>query len=302
MDKINRREFLKLSLLSIAGLSFAGKALAEMKLDLFGDVMLDRVKFGNSGLMVPRVAMGTGTIGSNKSSNQTRLGMEQFVKMARHAYDRGMRFYDMADSYGSHQYVAQAIKGMPRENLILQSKMWTYDEGTESPEQIRKNIDRFRSEIGTDYLDILLLHCMTDGDWDKTRRPYMDVFSRAKEDGIVKTVGVSCHNWAAMETAVNSPWVDVILARINPFTTLMDGTPEAVKTLLGEARARGKAVIGMKIFGEGRHITESERERSLKFALTEGNVDCMTIGMESTAQIDDAVERVMRIVKENGLG
>lgn len=131
------------------------------------------------------------------------------------------------------------------------------------------------------------------GGWSQNRRHYMDGLSKAKQDGIIKAVGVSCHNWDAMVEAVDNPWVDVIMARINPFQSLMDGTPDAVKELLGKARKNGKGVIGMKIFGEGRHVSDGEREQSLKFALTEANIHCMTLGLESIAQVDDAVGRVM---------
>jgi len=300
MGKMNRREFLKAGLAGVAGLSLGGKALANMRPDEWhsvNGVFLDKVKLGNTGLVVPRLAMGTGTVGTNKSSNQTRKGMDFFVKMALHAYERGMRYYDMADMYGSHQYVAQALKKVPRENVILQSKLWTYADGTDRVQPVREDIDRFRLEIGTDYIDILLMHCIMDGKWPQNRTHYMEGFARAKEDGIVKTIGLSCHSLDALAAAVDNPWVDVILARLNPFQTIMDGTPEVVNELLGKAKANGKGIIGMKIFGEGKHITATEREQSLAYAVKQSNLDCMTVGMESEAQIDDAVNRVMRLVK-----
>ena len=120
---------------------------------------------------------------------------------------------------------------MPREKLTLMTKMWTYDEGSEKRESVSKTLDRFRQEVGTDYFDILLLHCMTKGDWAETRKFYMDGLAKAKQDGIVKAVGVSCHNWEALVEAVDNPWCDVILARLNPFQSHMDGTVEAVNEL-----------------------------------------------------------------------
>jgi predicted aldo/keto reductase-like oxidoreductase len=125
----------------------------------------------------------------------------------------------------------------------------------------------------------------------------MDGFSKAKRDGIVRAVGVSCHNIDALREASVNPWVDVIMARINPFGTLMDGTPDEIKTILATAKENGKGVIGMKIFGEGKHVSDDEREKSIRFALTEGNVHCMTLGLASIAQMDDAIERVMGVVK-----
>lgn len=291
---MNRRKFIKTGALGLAGLSVFRSGVANVQFSLPMDVLVDRVKLGNSGLIVSRIAMGTGTTGYNKASNQTRLGMDGFVKMAHHAYERGIRFYDMADGYGSMPYVGEAIKTLPRENVTLLTKMWTHEDGSDKIESVAENIDRYRKEVGSDYIDVLLMHCMMSGDWTETRKHYMDGFLKAKQDGIVKAVGVSCHNIDALAEAAVNPWVDVIMARINPFGTAMDGTPEEIKKILATAKANGKGIIGMKIFGEGRHVADNEREQSIRFALTEGNIHCMTLGLESIAQMDDAIERVMR--------
>jgi len=300
MDNINRRKFIKAGIAGVAGLTFAGaKAMSNMEYDFLKDITVDNVKLGKTGLSISRIGMGTGTIGYNHASNQTRLGMQDFVKMARHAYDRGIRFFDMAESYGSHPYVGEAIKGLPRKKITLCTKIWTHPNGSDKIEPVEKTLDRFRKDLGTEYIDILLMHCLMEGNWRESRKYYIDAFSKAKQDGIVKAVGVSCHNWDAMAEAVDNPWVDVILARINPFTTHMDGSPEAVNELLGKAKKNGKGIIGMKIFGEGKNTTDEERESSLKFAITESNIHTMTIGLESVAQVDDLVQRAMNIVKKS---
>ena len=274
---MDRRKFIQTGVAGVAGLSLAHTGLANIRMAVPSDISVDRVKLGKTGLKVSRIAMGTGTKGWNYQSNQTRLGLDNFVKMARHGYERGIRFFDMADMYGSQPFVGKALKELPREKLTLMTKMWTYDEGSEKREPVSKTLDRFRQEAGTDYFDILL--------------------AKAKQDGIVKAVGVSCHNWDAMVEAVDNPWCDVILARLNPFQSHMDGTTEAVNELLGKARKKGKGLIGMKIFGEGKHVSDAERERSIRFAVTESNLHCMTLGLESIAQMDDAIERVMRNAK-----
>jgi aryl-alcohol dehydrogenase-like predicted oxidoreductase len=258
--------------------------------------MVDKVQLGNSGLTVSRVALGTGSHGYNYSSNQTRAGMERFLAMANRAYEKGIRFYDMADPYGSHPFVGEAIKSQPRENVTLMTKMTHYPAGSPKREEpVRTTIDRFRKELGTDYIDILLMHYVQRGGWSSSLKYYMDGFSKAKQDGIVKAVGLSCHSYDALLEAAESPWVDVVLARINPFQTRMDGTPDAIVRVLELARKNGKGVIGMKIFGDGVNVSDPEREKSIRFALHESHIHCMTLGLESTAQVDDAVERVMRL-------
>ncbi len=257
MKKFDRRRFIQTSAAGLAGFTLAGAALpvSATELPFFGNDVLkaaavDRVALGKTGLTIPRVALGTGSIGGNQQSNQTRLGRENFLKLARHAWDRGIRFFDMADSYGSHTFVRDILKEVPREKTTLMSKMWTGDTN-----------------------------------WQKS--------------GIIKAAGVSCHNWQAMIEAAGDPWVDVILARINPFGVHMDNTPEEVSALLKKAKDNGKGIIGMKIFGNGDKISDTDREQSIRYAVTKGNIHAMTLGMESVAQVDDAVERVMRIVNQN---
>jgi predicted aldo/keto reductase-like oxidoreductase len=297
MKKIDRRSFIQTGIAGIAGISLMGAGIDGTEIHEAEKAIVDLVKLGNTGLQVPRMAFGTGSIGGNQQSNQTRLGKDKFIELASHAWDRGVRFFDTADSYGSHTFAREVLKKVPREKTTLMSKMWTTDTSWQKSGDVAKTLDRFRMETGSDYFDILLMHCMTNGKWQEEKKLFIEGFSKAKQQGIVKAVGVSCHNWDAMKVAVEDPWVDVILARINPFNAHMDGTPEAIMGLLETARKNGKGIIGMKIFGNGDKTTEEEREKSITYAIRSGNVHCMTMGMESIEQIDDAVERVMRIAK-----
>ncbi|MDR2287168.1 MAG: aldo/keto reductase [Prevotellaceae bacterium] len=291
---MDRRKFIRTGVVGVAGLTIAGSGISCG----ISSGTVDRVKLGKSGLRVSRIAMGTGTSGYGKASNQTRLGMEKFVNLAHHAYEKGIRFYDMADGYGSQPFVGEAIKTLPRDKITLMTKIWTQPDGSENMGNVREIIDRCRKETGVEYFDILLMHCIMQGNWHETRKHYMDAFSKAKEDGTVRATGVSCHNIDALAEAAVNPWVDVILARINPFGTNMDAEPGIVNEILAKAQQNGKGIIGMKIFGEGKHVSDNEREQSIKYVVTQGNVHCVTLGLESESQMDDAVERVMRNVKE----
>jgi 1-deoxyxylulose-5-phosphate synthase len=296
MKKTSRREFLQTSAAGLAGLAALSAGLKG-----FGfapdAATIDKVKLGNTGLNVPRVALGTGSGGWKNESNQTRLGTKKFVELAQHAYEKGIHFFDTADMYGSHEYVREALKVIPREKVTILTKVMTYDqEGWYKVEPFQTSLDRFRKEIGTEYFDIFLLHCMTNGQWSTEYRKYMDGLSEAKQKGIIKSVGISCHDMDAMKEAASNPWVDVILARINHKGPKMDGTPDQVMKVLETARKNGKGVIGMKVFGMGDLIQEDQREKSLNYVIKSGNVHCMTLGLESKEQVDDAVSRVMRIV------
>lgn len=293
MKKINRREFIQTGAAGLAGIT----ALSGYGFN--PSASLDEVALGNSGLKVSRVALGTGSHGWKHASNQTRLGTNGFVDLAKHCYDRGIRFLDTADMYGSHPYAREVFKVLPREKITLLTKVMVYQhQDWYTPEPLQVSLDRFRKELGTEYIDIFLLHCMTNGNWPVEYKKYMDGLSEAKSKGIVKTVGISCHNLDAMKVAASHPWVDVLLARINHQGAKMDGSPAEVMKVLETAKLNGKGIIGMKIFGCGDLISDTDREKSLNYVLKSGNVHSMTLGLESKEQVDDAVGRIMRIVKE----
>lgn len=296
MNRIDRRKFIQKSALGVAGTIVATSGLANLSFMPVSNVKIDMVNLGNTGMQVPRLALGTGSLGWKKTSNQKELGEEKFVQMALHAYDRGIRFFDTADMYGTHELVGKALKKVPRENVTVLSKIMVYQhQDWYTPEPFHKSIDRFRKELDTDYIDILLLHCMVNGEWPDEYKRYMDAYSEAKQKGIIKKVGLSCHDIGALKVAAESPWADVILSRINNDGARMDGKPADIMPILKKAKENGKGVIGMKIFGCGDLTSEEQRQSSLNYVIKSKNVDCMTIGFESIEQVDDTIERVMTL-------
>ncbi len=252
---------------------------------------------GKTGIVMSRVGQGTGMHGGNRQSDHTRKGFEDFVALMRHSYDRGVTFFDLADMYGSHVYFREALKTIPRDKVSILTKIWTRFDGTFTPtapdhcKQIaRTTIDRFCHEIATDHLDIVLLHCMMTPKWTEQLAPYMEALDDAKKRGQVRAVGVSCHNLEAVKVAASSPWVDVILARINPFGAKMDGKLEEVVPVLTKARQNGKAILGMKIYGEGTLV--DKKEVCIQFAQENGLLDAMTIGAETPAQMDETLSLI----------
>lgn len=253
------------------------------------------VTLGDTGIKVSRLAQGTGVRGGNRQSNQTRLGFEKFVALFHHAYERGIRFFDLADLYGTHVYFREALRSIPRDDVAILTKIWwPYDgprEETGKPyraDSARATVERFCHELNTDYLDVVLLHCLMRADWQDHMQPYMDVLTAAKKAGQIRAVGVSCHDFGAMAAAAEAPWVDVILARINSQQVAMDGTPEKVIEVLKTAQRNNKAVIGMKIFGEGK-LTD-DKAACIRFAQELGLLDAMTIGFEKPEQIDEVLQ------------
>jgi len=245
----------------------------------------DIVSLGQTGIKTSRLACGTGTIGYNHHSNQSALGIQGLADLLAQGYDHGMRFFDTADSYGTHPHVAAALKKLPREKITVMSKSWSRDAAG-----MRADIDRFRKELGTDYIDILMMHCLQDDDWTEKYRPAMDAISEAQEKGIIRAHGCSCHTIGALRAAAKSPWVQVMLSRVNPIGSHMDADPETVVATLRAGRESGKAIIGMKILGQG--DMRSRQDEALKYALSLGLLDAFTIGAENRNEQLDLINRI----------
>jgi len=245
----------------------------------------DTVALGKTGTQTSRLAMGTGTVGSGHHSHQTALGLQGLSDLLLNGYDHGLRFFDSADSYGSHPHVAEALKHVPRDRVTVLTKTWARDAAS-----ARADLDRFRRELGTDYLDVCLMHCLTEADWTERYKGVMDVLSEAKQKGIIRAHGCSCHNIEALRAAAKSPWVDIDLVRINPIGASMDAAPDTVVSVIREMRAAGKGIVGMKILGQGdlRH----RQDEALNFALGLTLLDAFTIGAESQAEQEDLIRRI----------
>jgi aryl-alcohol dehydrogenase-like predicted oxidoreductase len=285
---MQRREFLIRSATSLGAAWLTSKdVLAALAIQppLKKFSATDTVTLGSTGIKTSRLAMGTGTVGSGHHSNQTALGVKGLSDLLLNGYDQGLRFFDAADSYGSHPHVAAALKHVPRDKVTVLSKTWARD-----PATARADLDRFRRELGVDYLDVCLMHCLTEADWTERYKGVMDVLSEAKQKGIIRAHGCSCHSIEALRAAAKSPWVEIDFARINPIGSHMDADPATVVSVLREMKAAGKAVVGMKILGQG--DLASRQDEAIKYALLLGVLDAFTIGAESKAQQQDLIRRI----------
>jgi len=291
--KIQRREFLNRSALGLGGLLLGAGCTTPAQSRNYDP--FERVALGRTNLRFSRVILGTGMKGGQRESNHTRMGKEKFEQLIRASHERGVDTFDLADMYGTHPFVIPALKGIRRDRFNVITKIWFRPGGI--PESERPGADvcveRFLRELRTDYLDLVLLHCVAAANWLVECRPYMDTLSKLKAQGKVRALGVSCHSLEALAACATEPWVDSVHTRINPYGMSMDGTPEQVVPVLQRIHAAGKGVVGMKIIGEGRlRNDEEKRQASIKFALTLGCVDVLNVGCESTNEVDDLAAKV----------
>ncbi len=294
---ISRRGFMKKSVLMAGAAAvtswsstFCGSAKKAAASDL--------VSLGKSGQRISRLGIGTG---SNGGEVQRALGQEGFTRLIRYGYDHGLTYIDTADDYGTHEMVRLAIKGLPRERLWIQTKMWWTPAHIQEP---MAALERYRKELDTDYIDSLLIHCTMKSTWPQDVRPMMDAFDEARGKQLIRVKGMSCHGLPALRRAAQVDWADVQLARVNPQGRHVDGidpefgAPGLVDEAMKEIRtmhAKGRGVIGMKLIGNGDFKDPADRRKAIQYAMTCGFVDAIVIGFASTAEIDEAIQNIERV-------
>ena len=300
-EVLNRRRFLRNSAVALAGTALLSRWGIP---DSFGAVTkrtaTDQVALGKTGIQLSRLGIGTGV---NSGHDQVRDGKGAFIKMIHHAYDQGITYIDTAERYETFPWIGDAIKGLPREKLFIQSKI------PDQPDDVLAAIDRHRKTYDTDYIDSLLIHCMTKPGWTDDWKRVMDGFDEAKEKKWIRAKGVSCHTLSALRDAVDSNWTEVHLVRINPMGRYMDGVKSAwgpdasvdVNPVLEQIKtmhAKGHGVIGMKIFGNGDFRNPDDREKSIRFAMSKPEINAIVIGFTAPPQIDEAISRMNRVLAE----
>jgi len=294
---MKRREFLKTAALGAGALTFNCAGAAEPPAAGSFDAF-EVVELGRTGLKFPRLMMGTGVRGGMRQCNLTRMGTDKAYALLRAAFDRGIRAFDLADLYGTHSFLLPALKGVKRSELCISSKIWFRTGGI--PEQERPDADvvvaRFLKEIGTDYLDLVQLHCVTEDNWVEKLQKQIEILETLKQKGVIRAHGVSCHSLPALQAAAKLPWTDSVHARINPYGLLMDGTAEKVLPVVQQIKSAGKGLIAMKILGEGKlGNSEAKKLASLRYALTEARADWLLVGFDAAEQIDDLAACVRKV-------
>ena len=290
----SRREFLQHTA-AFAGAALMSPALLSAAQRPPVRTAVDQVALGKTGLKLSRLGFGTG---SNSGHVQQALGQQAFNDLIHYAYDRGITFIDCAQSYATFEWIAGAIKGLPREKLFLQSKV------SGKPEDVLKAIDRHRKVFNTDYVDSLLIHCMIKNGWTDGFRRLMDGFEEAKAKQWIRAKGVSCHSLPALRTAVASDWPEVHLVRVNPQAKHVDGPEEQVfksgndiapvVRQLKAMHAKGRGVIGMKLVGDGDFRNAEDREKAARFAMAQPEISAVVIGFKSRKEVDEAIQRIDR--------
>jgi len=293
--KYSRRHFIGTAAAGMGAMLFNGCVSGPTHYDPY-----DTVELGQTGIKTTRLCMGTGMKGGGRQSNLTRLGHEQAVKLVSEAYERGVRVFDLADGYGTHTCVSEALKPYPRSGYVIITKMGIRRrptaEGLLPGAEAETEVMRFLEELKTDYIDVLQMHYILSENWNTELSPYMMAFDKLKQRGVIRAHGLSCHAVPALETAVNESWVDAIHVRINPYGVNMDDSVEKVEPVVKQLHQAGKGVIAMKVLGEGElSNSDEQRDNSFRYVLQLGAADILTIGMVKFSDIVDTEERMRKV-------
>jgi aryl-alcohol dehydrogenase-like predicted oxidoreductase len=289
MDNRSRRDFLKAGL-GAAALAGAG----SLPVMAARATATDWVTLGKSDVKVTRLAFGTGSFSGRV---QRDLGQDQFTKLVRYAYDRGIRFFETAESYGDmHKMLGVALKGIPRDSYRLMSKVTTR-EGVD-PQQ---KFDELRKLANTEYFDVMLLHWQHVASWPADSVRWQDGILEAQSKKVIVGHGASVHGLPALRQVPGNKWLEVAMIRMNHKGTAMDaedyntsgpGNVSEVVTHVKQARRQGMGVISMKLVGEGRFTKREDRQAAMKFAFKNAGVSSVTVGYKNTAEIDEAIENL----------
>jgi 1-deoxyxylulose-5-phosphate synthase len=289
MTHYSRRDFIKTGL--------AAGALASVgNLPLRADrqTATDWVTLGKTNVKVTRLAFGTGSFGGRV---QRELGQDQFTRLVRHAYDRGIRFFETSESYAEmHKMLGIALQGVPRDSYQLMSKVTTRD-GVDP----QAKIDELRKLANTEYFDVMLLHFQHTATWPTDTLKWQDGVQEAQSKKVVLVRGASVHGLPALRQVPDNKFLELAMIRMNHKGTRMDaeqydtdglGNVSEVVTHVKQVRKQGMGVISMKLVGEGSFTNREDRQAAMKFAFKNAGVNAVTVGYKNTAEVDEAIENL----------
>jgi aryl-alcohol dehydrogenase-like predicted oxidoreductase len=289
MSLHSRREFLKTGA-AAGAIAFSGALPLAAGTR---QTATDWVRLGKSNVKVTRLAFGTGSVGGQV---QRDLGQEAFTRTVRYAYERGIRFFETAESYGDmHRMLGIALKGVPRDSYRIMSKVTTYHGG--DPQQ---KFDELRKLANTEYFDIMLLHWQHTASWPADSARWQDGILEAQHRQAIVSHGASVHGLPALRQVPGNKWLEVAMIRMNHKGTKMDaedydtnglGNVPEVVTHVQQTRKAGMGIISMKLCGEG-SFNREDRQAAMRFAFRDAGVDSVTVGYKSTAEIDEAIENL----------
>lgn len=237
---------------------------------------MERVQLGNTGIEVSRLCFGSLTM----TPFQAGLSVREGAYLIEYAYDKGINFIDTAEIYDNYEYIKTALKNINREDFHIATKTYAY-----TKEMARDSLDLALKELGTDYIDIFLLHEQESIHTVKGHFEAIEYFIKEKEKGKIKSIGISTHRISGALAARDVDEIEVIHPIINKDGIgIQDGTIDEMLKVIEEIHSMGKGIYAMKPLGGGHLIKEAEV--AFNFVKSIPHIHSIAIGMQSTNEID----------------
>ena len=288
MNGYSRRDFLKTTIAAGTLASVGTPLLAEKR------TALDKVTLGKSGVQVTRLAFGTG---SNNGHVQAALGQTDFSRLVAYAYERGIRFFETAESYMTPGMLGEALKPYPRDSYVLMTKVTT-NEGVDPHQRFEEMLRTHKAE----YFDIMLLHWQHDDAWVGRTKNWQDAIDQLHSKKTILSRGASVHGLPALRQMPGNPWLQVAMIRMNHKGTRMDGpvydegnNPGSINEVVQhvqQVKQNGMGVVSMKLCGDGTFTQHQDRVAAMRFAFQNAKIDCATVGFKNNQEIDEAIDNM----------
>jgi uncharacterized protein len=293
---LGRRELLQKGALAGLGMSLLPLRASAQPAARAGAKVQRYVTLGRTGMQVSDISFGGSRLGAGEGD------------IVRHALDRGINYFDIADSYrggDSETTVGEALRGK-RDRVYVASK--TYASPGDRRDSMMRSLEQSLRRLRMDYVDVYFNHAVNDV--DRLKNPEWHEFTaRAKQQGKIRFVGMSGHAGRLIECldyALDTNGVDVILVAYNfgqdpafyqGLTRSFDfiARQADLPRVLQKAKAKGVGVIAMKtLMGARLNDMRSFEKGGATFAqaafrwvLSGRNVDALIISMTSGSSIDE---------------
>lgn len=243
---------------------------------------LNKIELGNTGIIVSKICFGSLTM----TPFQANLSVENGAYLIKYAYDKGINFLDTAEIYDNYSYIREGIKGISREKYVLSTKSYAY-----TKELAQMSLEKALKEIGTDYIDIFLLHEQESEYTVKGHYEAIEYFLKAKDQGKIRAIGISTHRVAGAKALLKYKELDIIHPLVNMAGIgIHDGTVNDMLNVLEQLYNMGKGIYSMKALGGG-HLIDRSKE-AINFVKNIPFIDSIAIGMQSCDEIDANIQLI----------
>ncbi len=308
--EIDRRSFLKTGVGVAAGAALLASGhrahAAPAKKEITFPAGIPTRPFGKTGHVLPVLGHGgSAMVNSWASAYMVKLDSEEErVKMVRHAYDKGIRYFDTARVYSESERIMGAALKDVRENVYLATKV-----ADPSPDRTRLSLETSLKELGTDYVDCLQVHSpVTEALGADGAMKVYEQIAKLRDEGLVRFIGLTTHiAFEDVYKMIDTGLFDQVLLakgymRRSMFTLLSDAKLEWRDKCIDRAHELGMAIVAMKVMGanllgQGSRtgvvpaadpvLAGKVPAAALRYVLSDPRISMLNVGISTKSDLDE---------------